>query len=143
MKRSDALAPLSRDHHHALEVALRLRRATQGTADDAATRFLAFWREVGQRHFEIEEDVLLAAVAAQVPGGGGLAARVRDEHADLRARAAGLGDGERAPEALQALGQRLHDHVRFEERELFPALEAALPLAQLADLGAAVERAHG
>jgi hypothetical protein len=55
MKRSDALAPLSRDHHHALEVALRLRRATPESADDAATRFVAFWYEDGQRHFEIEE----------------------------------------------------------------------------------------
>jgi hypothetical protein len=143
VKRSDALAPLSRDHHHALAVALRLRRATPETADEAASRFLGFWRQDGERHFEIEEQVLLAVVADEVPGGDGLAARVRREHADIRARAAGLGAGERAAEALQDLGRRLDDHVRFEERELFAELEAALPVARLAAIGAAVDAAHG
>jgi hypothetical protein len=68
---------------------------------------------------------------------------VRREHADIRARAASLGDGERDVRPLQELGQRLNDHVRFEERELVVKLEESLPHAQLEELGAAVENAHG
>jgi hypothetical protein len=42
MKRSDALAPLSRDHQHGLAVALQLRRATPQSAEAAREAF-AFW----------------------------------------------------------------------------------------------------
>lgn len=51
MKRSPELTPLSRDHHKALEVALRLRRATAGNVDEAIEHFLAFWSHQGERHF--------------------------------------------------------------------------------------------
>ncbi|MCC6641424.1 MAG: hypothetical protein IT386_09715 [Deltaproteobacteria bacterium] len=34
----------------------------------------------------------------------------------------------------QALGERLHAHVRFEEHELFPVCEALLPDAALAEV---------
>ena len=54
MKRSDALAPLSRDHQHALYAALRLRRAHPATVRDAVESFLRFFEEEGRRHFEIE-----------------------------------------------------------------------------------------
>ena len=43
MKRSEALASLSRDHHQALVVAQKLRRATDGTAPQARETFLAYW----------------------------------------------------------------------------------------------------
>jgi hypothetical protein len=42
MKRSAALASLSRDHHQALVVAQRLRRATDATAAEARETFLAY-----------------------------------------------------------------------------------------------------
>jgi hypothetical protein len=142
MKRSEALAPLSRDHHHALDVALRLRRATPETADEAATRFLAFWRQDGECHFEIEERLLLDALPASTPDWPEFVSRIRGEHTDIRARAASLGDGERDVEALHELGQRVHDHVRFEERQLFMKLEESLPLDQLLELGAAIDNAH-
>jgi hypothetical protein len=38
------------------------------------------------------------------------------------------------------LGTLLHDHVRFEERELFPLLEDRLSEPQLERLGAALMR---
>jgi hypothetical protein len=47
MKRNEALQQLSRDHHRALEVALKLRRATDAEADAVRDRFLEFWREHG------------------------------------------------------------------------------------------------
>jgi hypothetical protein len=61
MKRSSALAPASRDHHHALVVAVQLRRVTPYTAEQARDAFLAYWREDGHEHFREEEEVLLPA----------------------------------------------------------------------------------
>jgi thiamine biosynthesis lipoprotein ApbE len=55
MKRSAALAALSRDHHHALEAARRLRRAGAGDLDPAVAHLQTFWHPPGRRHFEIEQ----------------------------------------------------------------------------------------
>jgi hypothetical protein len=40
------------------------------------------------------------------------------------------------------LGLRLADHVRLEERELFPLIQAALPAARLTALAAELEQAE-
>ena len=40
------------------------------------------------------------------------------------------------------LGERLDEHIRHEERILFPAMERALSAEQLASLGRAVEAAE-
>jgi hemerythrin-like domain-containing protein len=131
VKRSPELAPLSRDHHVALERALRLRRATEADLDDAVARFLAFFTADGERHFEQEEDLLLPLVP---PGSAALGERMCSEHAEIRSRARSLAD---APEVTAAneLGALLNAHVRFEERELFPLLEEAVPAETLADVG--------
>ena len=64
MKRDAALASLSRDHHLALVVALKLRSATASTADEARAAMAAFWPVHGRRHFRVEEEILLPATPA-------------------------------------------------------------------------------
>jgi hypothetical protein len=144
MKRSAALAALSRDHHHALDAALRLRRADAGDVDGAVAHLRAFWHPRGRRHFEIEEQLILPALPQADADWGEATDRVRDEHARIRAAVdAMLGPrGTDAVEAAHGLGRLMHDHVRFEERRLFGLLEARLPEAELARLGAAIERAE-
>jgi hemerythrin-like domain-containing protein len=139
MKRSAALAALSRDHHHALEAALRLRRAD---VDGAVAHLQAFWQARGRRHFEIEERLILPALPQADADWREATARVRDEHARIRAAVDALGGGGAPLEAAHGLGQLLRDHVRFEERHLFGLLEARLPEPELARLGEAVERAE-
>ena len=63
MKRSEALVSLSRDHHHALVVAQKLRRATDATARQARDAFLAYWTDHGREHFRLEEELLFPAYA--------------------------------------------------------------------------------
>jgi hemerythrin-like domain-containing protein len=144
MKRSAALAALSRDHHHALEAALRLRRADVADLDAAVAHLQTFWQARGRRHFEIEERLILPALPQTDAAWREAAARVRDEHARIRAAVDALagGGGETALEAAHGLGQLLRDHVRFEERHLFGLLEARLAERDLARLGEAVERAE-
>jgi hypothetical protein len=145
MKRSAALAALSRDHHHALEAARRLRRADAGDVDAALAHLQAFWEPRGRRHFEIEEELILPALPETDADWREATARVRDEHARVRAAVGavlapgGEGDG---VEGAHALGTLLHDHVRFEERRLFGLLEERLPERELARLGEAIERAE-
>jgi hypothetical protein len=123
MKRDSRLRGLSSDHHHALVLArdVGAKAGAFGPVDGAA---------LGARidaelepHFRVEDEVLLPAL--QRAGASELVARVADDHAFLRANgaAARLGDGA----AARAFAERLVEHVRFEERELFPACEAMLP----------------
>jgi len=142
MKRSAELAPLSRDHHQALEVALRLRRVTEGNLEDTTGRFLAFWRRQGEHHFVIEERLVLPALSHDDVEWAEATQRVREDHAEIRARAAELA---RVPSVLRArrLGELLGAHVRYEERQLFPLLEERLARDALVALGEALMSAEG
>jgi hemerythrin-like domain-containing protein len=143
MKRAEALAELSRDHHHGLVVAQRLRRADADGAANARATFLAFWTDEGSAHFRVEEDVLLPAMARHHPADDPAIVRVLVEHVDLRRRAADLQASGNVPlEELHALGERLSAHIRHEERVLFPMVEATFDDDELSDLGEALARAH-
>ena len=136
MKRTAELAPLSRDHHVALEHALKLRRASQDDVANVVAAFLAFLVTDGRVHFAQEE----ALLAPEVPDDrADLARRMHAEHEEILRRAYVLG---RRPELASAreLGELLTRHVRFEERELFPLLERRLPAPRLLELGRDLSR---
>jgi hemerythrin-like domain-containing protein len=141
VKRSEALASLSRDHHQALVVAQQLRRATAADAARARTRFLDFWRRDGHRHFQLEEEILLPGYAAHGDPYDPVVLRVLGDHVAIRQRANQLATGpdEPDPDTLHGLGERLAAHVRLEERELFPAIEQAMPPDELTALAQALD----
>lgn len=143
MKRSEALAILSRDHHQALFVAHRLRRAEADTADDERRRFLQFWDAGGRRHFQLEEELLLPSYAAYGDAHHPLILRVLGDHVAIRALAHRLAEQpEATPEALHELGAALAAHVRLEERELFPIIERAMPADELLALARRLDAAE-
>lgn len=124
MKRSLALQSLSRDHHTALVLAKACVRAAEfGDEEEIASMCakveLAFEQELTP-HFNFEEENLLPRL--QVAGELVPVERTLKEHGDLRAMAQNIGHHGSAA-ALSAFGQLLADHVRFEERELFPCYE--------------------
>ena len=142
MKRSEALKVLSHQHHQGLYAALQLKRANLDTAAEARRVFLDFYEREGARHFRAEEELLLPAYARHTDFDRVEIVRVLTEHVDLRRRGQDLEAGAAAgPDALRELGERLERHIRFEERELFPMIEAALPGDELERLGAAFARA--
>jgi hypothetical protein len=113
VKRHPRLQPLSDDHHRALVLARKARRA----------RGPEVWSEIRERfaselepHFRAEESWLFPDLEA-----GGeleLARRARADHTALRA----LARGEASLENARAFADRLEAHVRFEEREVFPRI---------------------
>ena len=143
MKRNPGLVTLSRDHHQALSVAQKLRRATTDTAQEARSAFVAYWEGHGRAHFRLEEEILLPAYAAHADPHHPLVARALCDHVAIRARVDALAVDEAPdPATLRELGEGLADHVRLEERELFGLIEAALPAARLAAVAAALEHAE-
>lgn len=144
VKRSPALAPLSRDHHLALVLARRLTRAESSDAVAVAAAFVEFLDRHELAHFALEEAVLLPVADAGEPGAE-MATRVRSDHAQLRADLQRLRSAARpaTPAELHEIGERLRAHVRLEEQELFPYIEATLDEDSLATLGAELARGHG
>jgi hypothetical protein len=137
MRRSEALAPLSRDHHHALVIATALKRADPDRAREVARRFVDFLSAHELSHFALEESVLLPAVPEEDVSRS-LVERVLADHAYLRGAWQRLRDSGDPPDLsfLHAVGLRLRDHVWMEERELFRYLEESLDPAALAEVGA-------
>jgi hemerythrin-like domain-containing protein len=133
VKRSASLAALSRDHHEALAVARRLRTATEQTAGDALAGFDSYLHDRGEPHFELEERVLLPALEAFAEGVR-FAWRLRDEHRWVRVLSRRTRRPDEIVERAHDLGDVLHDHVRFEERVVFPFLEESMSSSELAAL---------
>jgi iron-sulfur cluster repair protein YtfE (RIC family) len=147
VKRAAELRSLSEDHHHGLVNARRLRQVAaekKGAWEEAAGAFLEFWQEDTSIHFRQEEEVLLPVLARY----GGepdeesvvlmLAqhARIRSLIMDLSDEVTGKGV---RPETLQSIGEALEEHIRLEEREVFPLVEDVLPQEGLKELAARLE----
>lgn len=142
MKRSPELTPLSHSHHKGLFTAKQLRDAEN--LDAAAAALLEYWEAHGEGHFAIEEQVLLPAWLELDPNADvELAERVAAEHLELRVMVRRARRGDVSLEELRSCGDEISAHIRFEERELFPIIEAALSDADLKELGAELEEAEG
>lgn len=138
LKRHPALVPLSRDHHEALVQARALRLSA---SLETARGFLVYFEQQLRGHMQDEErTVLPPAEAAKVEGTD----RIRAEHRELEALAAALGEnlsaGSDLAGPMQEAGRLLDDHVRYEERAFFEAVQKALSPEQLDDLGKALEK---
>lgn len=145
LKRHPALQDLSRDHQLILLHARGIRWALAGDPRGqplahAAREFSRFWQKEGILHVQEEEEVVLPAYAqarslAEEPA----VQRVLADHAWLQQAVAELDYCLQAHAPCEALlgqiSQRLHDHVRLEERVLFERVQAALDEEQLDQLG--------
>jgi hemerythrin-like domain-containing protein len=149
------LHPLSQHHHFALIQALGMQRAAEAPAEKRdsavqrqADKFVAFWHKTGIVHFREEEEVLLPAYAryTRLDQDAGIM-RLLGEHAEIRAA---VEDFERRrkkklpieAEAMARLAKLLHDHVRFEENDVFPRIERVLGEENLNAMGRGLTRLH-
>jgi hemerythrin-like domain-containing protein len=155
VKRHSSLHPLSQHHHFALIQALGMRRAAEALAEKRnaaverqADKFIAFWHKTGMIHFREEEEVLLPAYArhTQLDQDTGIM-RLLADHAEIRAAVEDFERrrAEKLPieaEAMARLAKLLHDHVRFEENDVFPRIERVLGDEDLHAMGRGLTRLH-
>lgn len=138
MKRHPALRDLSSDHHQSLVQAHRLQKAD--AANETALRvladeFCAFFREHANPHFREEEEALLPFFARYGDVNQEPIRQMQREHILIRRDVALLlSASTRDAAALRALGKQLENHVRLEERAVFPLIEEALSEAALDEL---------
>ena len=127
MKRDPRLLGLTSQHHRALVLARALAQEPLDWSREKGIAFGARFDAELEPHFRIEDEVLLPALRRAGPTP--LAERTEADHAFPRATLVAARNGEDV--AARAFGERLDDHIRFEERELFPACEATLSDAVL------------
>lgn len=143
MKRSPELQPLSHDHFEGLHFAAVLTRECEADeeADGCAASVAAFWANHLLPHFEAEEELIVPILDDVAPA---MADRIRREHQKIRSLVEQItvtpvswDNGlSRFPDVLTA-------HIRFEEREAFPAAEKLADAETLARVGARLAELHG
>lgn len=135
IERHEALAPFSRDHYIGLVQAQRLKKAAD--AGDVARRkavaeFMDAWDAQIDAHFA-DEERLLANLAEKGDG-----QRLLAEHRQLRELVAQARElrhqADPAADMVRQIGEKLEQHIRWEERELFVRLQDQLSQSQLATL---------
>lgn len=128
IKRSKELAPLSKEHHEGLLFGWKIKQGLKNGADLAlVARYIQwFWDNDLQVHFRKEEDVL----APHLSGENEWVQQMFAEHAaikELVERCANTTDENN----FIKLADAVHDHIRFEERVLFPYAEKMIPTTTL------------
>lgn len=128
MKRHEALAPLSREHHGALILAQLIKKDApvyRGLPTDMEGRLhyaVNFYTNDLTLHFS-KEEAMLEKVGHCSESIGTLAAEIIGEHADLKSRFLSLQTATDKEKAMDELGCLLEAHIRKEERVLFPLIQ--------------------
>ncbi|GEN87942.1 hemerythrin domain-containing protein [Oceanobacillus sp. FSL W8-0428] len=132
-QRHDGLKPLSHHHHHALVQAMELKQAGTEKTDKSLGQFIRglidYWEKDAVHHFRDEEEVLLPLydVFAEKPDTE-LMKEMLYQHLQIRGLIYAIRENKEDPyEKMNRLGELLENNVRFEEREIFPIIEEAVP----------------
>lgn len=146
MKRDPALVPLSREHTQALMMALRIERELPDGDGDSVRRLyndlIGFWARGLLPHFRAENECLIARLVRHVKPEDELVTRTHRDHLGLEALVATMRDTddvEERHEALRSFGERLREHIRWEEEVLFAETERLLERREMTALGEEIE----
>ncbi len=145
MKRGDTLKPLSWDHHHGLVLAFRLKRGLNKNTDGAimADYVKQAWENSLEPHFNKEESFLIEPLEKYSKSADLLIRQLKRDHLFFRILINKIKLKDINLKAqLQEFAGALEKHIRFEEREFFPAVEKQIPLKQLQVIGKSIHDLH-
>ena len=141
MKRDINLQPLSRDHHHGLLLGWKIRQGLKyKISTDLIKEYVRYFSAKALfPHFREEENFVLSFL----DDADTYKQRTLLEHMDIKATVAILDDCHgKEMKFLLRLAIMLDDHIRFEERKLFPYMQDRLSAAQLEEMGNSINRDH-
>jgi hemerythrin-like domain-containing protein len=139
MKRNEQIVPLSRDHHAGLLFCWKIRQGIRNQTETERIRqyVLYFWQEHLKTHFREEEELLFSTTTDVLIG------RAISEHRILENRIRQVIDNKQINYTLlEEIADLTDNHIRFEERILFPFLESVLPVAVLNSIGNTLRELH-
>lgn len=126
LKRHKALQPLSREHHHGLLLSWKLRAGFKKNIAIERMKTYADWFFTTHLipHFETEETLIFPLLGNE----NELVKRALAEHRRLKRL---FTNTENVAKSLAFIEEELEQHIRFEERVLFPELQKAATETQL------------
>jgi len=134
IKRNPNIVKLSRDHHASLLFCWKLRQGIKRhAAIDRMVKYAQFfWTQHFAPHFKEEEEFLFAPVKDDK------VQKAIEDHKRIKSLINELAhlDSKESSKQLSGLADTVDEHVRYEERVLFPYLEASLSVEQLEIIGA-------
>lgn len=127
LKRHKALKNLSREHHDGLIFALRLQK---GVAKKAKIEHMEdyvnwFWENYLHPHFQMEEQHLFPLCDES----NEFVLKAKAQHCEIKSL---IETQPKTYELLKSLYQKIQNHIRFEERELFMRIQDQLSEKDLA-----------
>lgn len=140
IKRSNNLVTLSREHHDGLLISWKIRRGLnkQIPLKEIAAYSIYCWQQHLQKHFQQEEQYLFNPYK-QEP----LCAEALKQHKQLENTVISFKDEQNlSEETIKNFADKLEQHIRFEEREVFPQLERKIPTDELIKIGEALNKEH-
>lgn len=139
IKRSKYIMALSKDHHLGLLFCWKIREGLKLGVDlSRIKKYVSFfWKQHLKEHFLEEESLLFDELNDP------LTDQAKTEHLMLTRWINTINHPEPAKNSDYILfTELLNKHIRFEERVLFPHLEASLPLATLSSACVYLEQQH-
>jgi hemerythrin-like domain-containing protein len=132
IKRNENISKLSKDHHFTLLFCWKIRQGLKFEVEPERIKEYVkyFWKHFMQPHFVEEETILFAQLKnAEVQ-------RALNEHSQITEQIEALDSNTyNSAEQLSMLADTVDNHVRYEERQLFPHLEKILTAEQLDNIG--------
>lgn len=114
------MVPLSKEHHEGLLFAWKIRQGLRnGTGHPLIAEYVQwFWKAELQEHFRKEEEVLVP----HLPPDNSLVLQMLEEHQQLEALVR-ICEMVADADIFEQLAEGINNHIRFEERILFPFAE--------------------
>ncbi|MEQ1797062.1 MAG: hemerythrin domain-containing protein [Lacibacter sp.] len=136
MKRDQNLYPLSHQHHNGLMAVLLLEKGVTKNADLKIMNdfILDCWESELENHFIAEEKNLDPSLL-QLPQLNDLYDRMISEHELIRNIIDAIKQKQESKELIVSFHTLLENHIRFEERTLFPFIQEHATEASLSLLG--------
>ncbi len=141
MKRHPALYQLSHDHHQGLILAQQLKKdaprykGLPSTLDRKKDYAISFYNNELVKHFEDEEKILFPSAIKSDDEIASLVKEVISEHRKIESLINDLKKNDDVVGLLDELGRLLENHIRKEERKLFPKMEETLSEKELIVIG--------
>ncbi|MBS9524489.1 hemerythrin domain-containing protein [Litoribacter ruber] len=133
MKRHTALVPLSQDHHFGLLLSWKIRKGLKvGFEKERIVRYVEYYfGEHLSTHFELEERHIFPFLDENHP----MRTLAEKQHRELRALVEEINDFPKGKgEELETFAEKLEQHIRFEERELFEHIQQVTPEDKMEEL---------
>ena len=132
IKRHQAIVSFSRDHHFGLLLVWKIRQGLEKaiSTERISNYALFFFKEDLQKHFKEEEEMLFC----KLPPADDLRKQAEVDHHAIYQLTTAICENKNDAHLLNQLADKLENHIRFEERELFNHLQGNIAAEELEEI---------